>query len=178
MNNKIGLQDGEEIRQIKNFEDYYITNYGRVWSNKTNRWLKPTINHSTTGKTYMREYVSLGRGNKKYIHRLVAEAFCPTIEGCEEVDHIDCNPLNNHADNLRWVTHNQNMQNKVTQERIKKNKGGKVEILDTLTNEIYLGYEEAAEKCHVSKCTISNHLKGRVLNPRWVYLNDGKRICG
>lgn len=169
------LFENEQIKQIDNFPDYFITTFGRVWSEKTQRWLKPIDNNRGS---HHRLYISLGRGNKRYIHRLVAEAFIPKVEGCEEVDHIDANGLNNYVENLRWVTHNQNMKNQITKERLKTNQGGKVEILDTLTGEIYLGYEDAAKAAGVSKTTIENHLRGylKKIEPRWVYVNSGIRI--
>ena len=45
----------------------------------------------------------------KYVHRLVAEQYCERPEGCNEVDHIDGDKFNNHADNLEWVTRAENM---------------------------------------------------------------------
>jgi len=55
------------------------------------------------------------RGDKKkyvrrYVHRLVAEAFIPNEHGKPEVNHIDSNPLNNAARNLEWVTHAENIR--------------------------------------------------------------------
>lgn len=168
------LFENEKIKQIENFPDYYITTFGRVWSEKTKRWLKPTDNNRGN---HHRLCVSLGRGNKRYVHRLVAEAFIPKIEGCDEIDHIDANGLNNYVENLRWVTHQENMDNSITKERVKTNKGGKVEILDTLTNNVYLGYQDAADAAGVSKATILNHLKCKIKKtPRWVYYNNGQRI--
>lgn len=47
-----------------------------------------------------------------YVHRLVLETFegpCPPGFEC---DHIDRNPSNNNLENLRWVSHYENMKNK------------------------------------------------------------------
>jgi len=48
------------------------------------------------------------------IHRLVAELFIPNPDNKPEVDHIDANKLNNHVNNLRWVTKSENMMNPIT----------------------------------------------------------------
>ena len=66
------------------------------------RVLKPYIH--TNG--YVR--LNLGRGNRKYVHRLVAEAFICNPEGKPQVDHIDGNRANNAVENLRWVTRKEN----------------------------------------------------------------------
>lgn len=50
-----------------------------------------------------------GVPRKFLIHRLVAEAFIPNFNNLKEVNHIDNNPKNNHADNLEWVTPKQNV---------------------------------------------------------------------
>lgn len=52
------LFQNEQIKQIENFPNYYITSFGRVWSEKTKMWLKPTDNKRGN---HHRLYVSLGR---------------------------------------------------------------------------------------------------------------------
>lgn len=88
----------EELK-IKDYP-YYISNMGNV-KNKTGRKLKPKI----TNKGYLP--VALYNANGKrwcYIHRLVAMHFLFNSELKPNVNHIDCNPLNNNVDNLEWCT--------------------------------------------------------------------------
>lgn len=56
-----------------------------------------------------------GSGPKKpYVHRLVACAFLgPPPSSRHEVAHNDGNPSNNHASNLRWATHADNMSDMI-----------------------------------------------------------------
>lgn len=46
----------------------------------------------------------------KRVHRLVADAFIPNDDPSLEVDHVDADRLNNCVENLRWVTHLENMR--------------------------------------------------------------------
>lgn len=43
------------------------------------------------------------------IHRLVAKAFIPLVEGKDIINHIDGNPNNNNVANLEWCTASENM---------------------------------------------------------------------
>ncbi len=63
-----------------------------------------------TPKGY-RQAATIGISGKTYnyrVSRLVAMAFIPNPEGLPEVDHKDDNKLNNHAENLQWLTGEQN----------------------------------------------------------------------
>ena len=49
--------------------------------------------------------------HNKLIYRLIAAAFCPNDNPARnQVDHIDNNPANQRADNLRWVTQSENIR--------------------------------------------------------------------
>lgn len=56
--------------------------------------------------------VSLSKAGKQRtyrVHRLVAEAFLPKKDMCDEVNHIDCNKDNNAVTNLEWSNRSENM---------------------------------------------------------------------
>ena len=51
------------------------------------------------------------KGNKKYVHRLLAEAFLENKEKNAVVDHINRNRADNRIENLRWCTQTDNSLN-------------------------------------------------------------------
>src|SRR5262245_33766471 len=88
----------EEWRDIPGFDQYQISNCGRVRTKP--RILKPWFNN-TTGYFY----IGLGRKYRGTIHRLVCLVFhgAPTAPQLD-VAHNDGCRTNNRADNLRWAT--------------------------------------------------------------------------
>jgi len=102
----------ETWKIIEDFPNYEVSDFGNVRNKRTKRVLKPREDKITNN--YIRYTVNLyndkGSLNQK-IHRLVAEAFIPKIEGKEEVDHIDRNPANNALTNLHWVDRKENCEN-------------------------------------------------------------------
>jgi len=50
-----------------------------------------------------------GRVSRKWVHRLVLEAFVGPCPAGTECCHGDGDPTNNHVENLRWDTHATNM---------------------------------------------------------------------
>ena len=116
--------EDEVWKEISDFDDYMISNLGKVKSFKQNsdRILKPSINHGYY-------YVNLTNNNEKkvnkYIHKLLAEVFIPNPDNLPNVDHIDTQRLNNDLSNLRWASHSQNCynQNKKISKSSSKYKG-------------------------------------------------------
>ena len=82
-------------------DDYEITIDGRVINIHTGKPVKPQING--TG------YYRVGIGKKlKFVHRLVAQKYLPNPDNLPQVNHKDGNKLNNHVDNLEWVSNREN----------------------------------------------------------------------
>lgn len=86
---------------------YQVSNQGRIKSLKTNQIKKPTLPKKHIMKSSQYYQVGLHKNNisrTRYVHRLVAEAFIPNPDNLPQVNHIDCNPLNNCVENLEWCT--------------------------------------------------------------------------
>ena len=95
----------EEIYvKFKHVKGYYISNQGRVWSSKTEKFMSFYLHKSRSG-IYPR--MSIG-GKKHMLHVIVAEHFCKKPKGFDQVDHDDGNTLNFNAWNLQWVDQSQN----------------------------------------------------------------------
>lgn len=78
---------------------------------------------SENGKGYCQHQIKINNRVKSYYTaRLIYEAFNGKIPEGLEIDHIDGDPRNNKLENLRAVTHKENMNNPVTKARMKGHK--------------------------------------------------------
>ena len=95
--------------EVKDFPNYLIYDDGRVYSKKTKKFLKQSIQKNGYYT------ISLCKDNKSktfLIHRLIALHYIPLIDDKDIVDHIDQNKRNNNLCNLRWVNSSQSNLNK------------------------------------------------------------------
>jgi hypothetical protein len=103
------------MRPITNYPGYFITESGRVWSDKTKKFLSPWLDR----KGYPAVTLCVdGKSSNKSIHRLVAIEFIPNPNNKPSVNHIDNNPKNTHVTNLEWCTQSENMQHAAKQGRL------------------------------------------------------------
>lgn len=68
---------------------------------KSGKALKYSAN--TSGYIQIKFYIN-GKYERLLAHRVVATKYCHKPEGCNYVNHKDGNRLNNHPDNLEWLT--------------------------------------------------------------------------
>lgn len=91
----------------KIFEGYYITEDGRIWSSKSNKFIAQRI----SPKGYYVVNLSINKHCKTYqVHNLIAIAFIPNPNNYNVINHKDGNKLNNNINNLEWCTQKYNMQ--------------------------------------------------------------------
>lgn len=90
--------EDEEWKQLAKDSVYFISNYGRVKSNKFaySRILTPDINNG-----YARVKIDLGYGKRNYyVHKLCAQNFIKCDIPFGEIHHINFNKLDNSSKNL------------------------------------------------------------------------------
>lgn len=105
------LWEKEMIKTIPRFPHYSITENGKVYSHKSNKFVKQ---HQSSTSKYL--FVSLrqsGTTHQERVHHLVLETYVgPCPEGMEAC-HSDGDIFNNNANNLRWDTRKANRQDSI-----------------------------------------------------------------
>jgi hypothetical protein len=103
----------EEFKKIDEFDNYSVSNFGRVINDKTGRIIKAV--KDSYGYLIVCLYKNKIPKNFK-IHRLIGIAFIENVNDCETIDHVNRNRLDNRLDNLRWANHSQNSSNRGKQQ--------------------------------------------------------------
>lgn len=165
---------------------YIISNYGDVYSYKSNKFIYKTYNDG-----YVKVY--LNENKQKFVHRLVYSSFHnKELDKSKCIDHIDNNRANNNIENLREVTHSENSKN-----RNKKERENHTRILQfSLDNEFIKEWESTNEikkifkkaTSEITSCCLGGRGVQSVFGFKWKYkdyvtdfseysevkLNDGK----
>ena len=101
---ELSEEELETFVQVKDFPNYLIDNFGRVYSKPYKKFLKTVKTRDNSQELQLTD-----NGNRKtyLLHNLVADHFLDAIEGKESIGHIDGNKSNNKVSNLIRVTHSE-----------------------------------------------------------------------
>jgi hypothetical protein len=157
----------EEFKKVvingESFDNYLISNYGRVYSLHSKRILHRKINNY--GYVRFKLYKD---GKIKYIsgHRLVAFAFVvnPKPGIYNTVNHLDENKQNNKWTNLEWTNDKGNLNWKDCQKRRSKQREKKIFQYDLNKNLIaeYNSFPELRKQNGYTPSVICNHIKNGI----------------
>lgn len=99
-------QNMEIFKDIQGYDGYQISNLGRIWSDRSQKYLALTPNN--TGYIQVKMIANNGKRKNELVHRLVALTFIDNPDKKPEVNHIDRDITNNCVSNLEWVTKSEN----------------------------------------------------------------------
>ena len=168
------LEDSEYWRPIKNFENsYLVSRNGEIYSKYVKRLLKFD---KTKDNYFSIKLQKNGNSIHTFVHKLVAESFLPLPDSNNiyEVDHIDNNRQNNCVENLRWVTHKENLEKSFLLKNQRRNK--KIVVQYNLNGNIIKTYPSVNEAFrqtgirHISECALEKRKTAG--GYKWKYLNE------
>lgn len=151
-----------DTAELSEYPGYLIKESGEIISKRMN---KP-MGQETVKGGYKRVSIINKNGVRKHVlvHRLIAMAFVPNPNNEEQVNHLDEDKTNNHADNLEWCSRKRNVNYGTAQQRRSEKRKKKVLNLDT--GEVFSSISEAEKTInsgytHISQaCKNSNRTCG------------------
>lgn len=147
-----------ELKKINNFEDYLISEEGKVYSTKEGFLREISLSIDRYG--YYRCCLYNGTKHTIRVHRLVAEAFIPNPHKKLLVNHIDSNRLNNNVANLEWVNYTENNRHAVEFGNHNLN-FCVTQFLDGIWINTFKSTHEASRKTGISQSSIVKVCKGK-----------------
>lgn len=154
------------MKQIKNFERYYIDRNGVIYDSK--RGMKEIC--QWIDNVGYKQCVLRNNDNKKCfkrVHRLVAETFISNKYNLPQVNHIDGDKTNNNVDNLEWVSNRENTQHGYDNGLYKfKTRCYPVDVYDRNNKFIntYKSIRNLSETLHLNRKTVSAILNNKKTN--------------
>lgn len=142
---------------VKGFQDDIIGNKKERLLTKTkkdNGYLRVTLHKD-------------GKEKKLLIHRLVANAFIPKVDGKEQINHIDGNKENNNVNNLEWCNNYENGYHR----DFTLNKKRKIRCIEKGT--IYNSFYDIKKEMNINTSNVCQCCKGKIKTSggyRWEYV--------
>lgn len=150
------MSEVETFVKIEGFDNYEVSNLGKVRNIKSGKVLKPQLNRNG----YLMHLLYENNKQKHlYLHRIIAIAFIDNPEEKPCVNHIDENKLNNDLSNLEWCTVKENNIHDTRTKRVAEKCFKKViqlDLNDNVLNEFesmtQAEQETGASVSHISSC--------------------------
>lgn len=148
---------------IKEYENLYsVDTSGNVYSNITSSGrrkgrLKPELKNGYLSVNLYKD----GKCKHHYVHRLVASTFIPNPNNYTEINHIDCDKLNNSVLNLEWCSRKMNLLHSYNKGLKRKgelhgaHKLSNTDVIKIRHSRGLFSLKELAEKYGVAMSTIS-----------------------
>lgn len=156
----------EEIwKQHPIYTEYEVSTFGNVRRAYNQYIMTPTYNGRGYGLVHLRAGVPNKNGKYCRVHKLVAQTFHGIADSNYEVDHLDRNIRNNYYKNLRWATHQENLNNspETRRQKIYMDKPALV-LLDKENNYIreFKNLAEAIQETKIGPQSIRDCAHGRL----------------
>ena len=189
----------EEWRDIKNFPGYQISNrgnirsfykakgYGGGFSISNDSCPKVLSTTKINQGGHLRVYLyKNGKKHGMLVHRLVAEAFVDNPNSYPIVRHMNDNPEDNRANNLKWGTQRDNVRDACSRSRMNykglnaynNKRKTPIRALNIKTNtEMYFDSQnEASRKTGISQGNVWNHLQNGIPIKNYIFKYLEKEI--
>ncbi len=159
------LSNKTEWREVKEYANYEVNQFGQIRHKKRKHILKPRSNNG--GYQYVNFKID-GKNTNFAVHRIVANAFIPNPNGYTEVNHKDYDKTNNCVENLEWVS---SSQNKIHAFQKKENHSCRGKAVNQFSKEgnfiqTFESVSAAARELNCSISAISNCCLGRTKTAR------------
>lgn len=144
------------MRDIQGYEGLYgITSCGRVWSYRSQKFLKPKMNNG-----YLRvELQKDGTRKSYYVHRLVADAYIPNPDHKPQVNHKDEDKTHSYTNNLEWMTAKENINYGTRTQRSSKARSKAVYCVEL--DKTFDSMNEAKRQTNIDNGSISSCCRGK-----------------
>lgn len=156
----------------KGFPKYKVSNYGRVFSEKSGDVLKLVTHHKGYLKT---QIYYMGKTKGFFVHRLVALAFIENPNDYSQVNHINGIKSDNSVGNLEWCSQSMNMKHARTNGLMNSPKG-EDHYFARLKNEDVLSIRKLFKEGHTRRmlakqynCKPSN-IKDIIMRRSWRHI--------
>jgi len=150
------MEEKEEWREFQKYNNYEVSNLGKVRNKKTGRILKSVCNGG-----YLSVGLSCNGKSKTFsVHQLVGLCFIENPENKPQINHIDKNRSNNNVSNLEWCTAAENNIHKCLTLEQKTNQNLKIWRIDIISGEkieLYNSICDAAKWCVENGFSSSQH---------------------